>query len=69
MIDGSYSMNKNRKKLIDKFDEIKEIFPNFMDIDCFIVGGDVIKLKAGHLSDELKNNPHLFLVIQTIWIC
>jgi len=60
LIDGSYSMNKNRKKLIDKFGEIKEMFPNFREIDCFVVGKDINVLKAGRLLDELNGNPQLF---------
>jgi len=60
LIDGSYSMNRNRKKLTDKFGEIKEMFPNFKEMDCFIAGKEITKVKAGQLLDEINSNPQLF---------
>jgi putative PEP-CTERM system integral membrane protein len=60
LIDGSYSMNKNRKELIAKFGEIKELFPNFGEMDCFVVGKEINVLKTEQLLDELNSNPQLF---------
>jgi hypothetical protein len=60
LIDGSYSMSKSKEKLLEKLSEIKKLFPNFNDIDCFIVGNDINKLKTGQLLEKIKNNPQLF---------
>ncbi len=60
LIDGSYSMNKNRERLIDNLNEIKSLFSNFNKLDCFIVGNDINELEPEHLLDELDANPQLF---------
>jgi putative PEP-CTERM system integral membrane protein len=60
LIDGSYSMNKKRQELTNKFNEISEMFPNFKELDCFLVGEEINKLKAGDLLNELDGNPQLF---------
>jgi len=60
LIDGSYSMNKNRKRLFEYLHEIKGVFSNFKGIDCFIVGNDIKELKLSKLFEEIAANPQLF---------
>lgn len=60
IIDGSYSMNKNRERLIENINEIKGLFSDFNEIDCFVVGSDINELKLEYLLDELTANPQLF---------
>ncbi|MCP4176681.1 MAG: hypothetical protein GY756_02850 [bacterium] len=60
LIDGSYSMNKCKEKLINNLNDIKELFSDFNEIDCYIVGNDINEMKAVSLLNELDNNPQLF---------